>query len=316
MSINKILLILILIIGINTNAKAETWNEPWQKEIIKKSEYFVLARVISNIDSIGTKIKIIKYFGNQKLTGEILINGFSQLQMTSSSGHGLHLDFEKDQIIYFLLSKRDDGNFEIPTPTSGYAVVDEDKNVYATYRHSYHQASIPQEIYEKTYTAIWNYYKTSSFNKEQIIGFINENIEKEPAGFGEDEISLFFLQHAALETAYLLDLTIELDKLKKFIDFENFHSNVSALQLLRNSDNKETKEYLFNYIKNEDNENFQKVIAIWSLNKIGGKEYRKRLSKIKDKLSDEDTGFGGNIMDPRVGTHFPSPKSAIEELEK
>ena len=316
MKISKILLILIFALVIQTNVKAETWNEPWQKEIIKQSEYFVLAKVISNIDSIGAEIEIIKYFGEQKLTGKILINGFSQLQMMSSSGHGLHLKFEKDQIFYFLLIKREDGNFAIPTPTSGFAILDEDKNVFATYRHSYHQVLIPQDIYEKTYTEIWNYYRNSSFDKEKIIGFINENIKKKPAGFDEDEISTFFLQHAALETEYLLDLSFELNNLKKFIDFENFHSNVSALQLLRNSDTKETKEYSLNYIKNKDNENFQKVIAIWSLNEIGGKEYKKKLIKIKDKLSDEETGFGGNIMDPRVGTHFPSPKSAVEELKK
>jgi len=316
MKIIKILLIIIFTVGIQINAKAETWNEPWQKEIIKKSEYFVLAKVISNIDSIGAKIEIIKYFGNQKLSGEILINGFSQLQMTSSSGHGLHLNFKKDQIFYFLLTKRKDGNYALPTPTSGFAILDEEKNVYATYRHSYHQALIPKNIYEKTYTEIWSYYKTSSFDKEKIISFINENIKKKPAGFGEEEISTFFLQHAALETAYLLDLTFELDQLKKFIDFENFHSNVSALQLLRNSDKKETKEYLFKYIQNVEKDNFQKVIAIWSLNKIGGKEYKKKLIKIKDELSDEDTGFGGNIMDPRVGTHFPSPKRAVTEIEK
>lgn len=315
MKIEKILLLLIFVIGIQINAKAETWNEPWQKEIIKTSDYFVLAKVISNIDSIGTKLEIIKYFGDQKLTGEILINGFSKLEMTSSSGQGLHLDFEKDQIFYFLLTKRKDGNFAIPTPTSGFAILDDDKNVYATYRHSYHQALIPQDIYEKTYTEIWSYYKTSNFDKEKIIEFINENIEKEPAGFGEDEISTFFFQHAALETAYLLDLTFELDKLKKFIDFENFHSNVSALQLLGNSDKQETKEFLFEYIKNKKNENFQKVIAIWSLNKIGGEEYRKKLIRIKNRLSDEETGFSGNIMDPRVGTHFPSPKSAVEEIK-
>lgn len=298
------------------NAKAETWNEPWQKEIIKNSEYFVLAKVMSNIDSIGTKIQIIQYFGDQKLTGEILINGFSFLELTSSSGHGLHLNFTKDQLFYFLLTKGKDGNFAIPTPTSGFALLDDDKNVYATYRHSYHQALIPQDIYEKTYTEIWNYYKKSTFDKDKIIGFINENMEKEPAGFEESEISTFFLQHAALETAYLLDLTFELDKLKKFIDFENSHSNISSLQLLGNSDKQETKDFLFEYIKNKKNKNFQKVIAIWSLNKIGDEVYTKKLLKIKNSLSDEDTGFGGNIMDPRVGTHFPSPRSAVAEMKK
>lgn len=314
MRIIKIALFLILTFTIQTKVLAETWNEPWQKEIIKKADFFVLAKVLSNTDRIGAEIEIIKYFGNQKLTGKILINGFSLLQMTSSSGHGVHLDFEKDQIFYFLLTKREDGNFAIPTPTSGFAILDEEKNVYATFRHSYHQAYISQEIYEKTYNEIWNYYKTSDFNKENILPFINEFIDKEPAGFEDNEISTFFLQHAALETAYLLDISIALDRLKKFVMSDNFHSRVSALQLLSNSNNEETKEYLFAYVKDEQNKNFEKVIAIWSLSKIGGKEYKEKLLKIAENQSDEETGFGGNIMDPRVGTYFPSPKSAIEEL--
>lgn len=315
MRLIKITLFLILTLTIQTKVSAETWDEPWQKEIIKNADYFVLAKVLSNIDSIGTKIEILKYFGNQKLEGEILINGFSLLNMTSSSGHGTHLSFEKDQIIYFLLTKRKDGNYAIPTPTSGFAVLDEDKNVTATYRHSYHQALIPQEIYERTYAEIWNYYKTSEFNKENVFQLINENIDKQPAGFDENEISTFFLQHATLETAYLLDISIDLDKLKKFVESDNFHARVSALQLLSNSNNEETKEYLFNFVNNEQNENFEKVIAIWSLNKIGGKEYKEKLIEISKNQSDEETGFGGNIMDPRIGTHFPSPKKAIEQLK-
>lgn len=314
MKIFNLVLILILTLSVHSNVSAETWNEPWQKEIIKNSDYFVLAKVLSNVDSIGTEIEIIKYFGNQKLEGKVLINGFSLLNMTSSSGHGVHLNFKKDQTIYFLLNKRKDGNYAISTPTSGFAVLDSDNNIYATYRHSYHQAKVPQKIYEKTYTEIWNYYKTGKFENEKIQPFIDEYIEKSPAGFEEDEISTFFLQHVAMETAYLLDLQIELDKLKKFIESENFHSRVSALQLLGNSNSESTKVYLFDFISNEQNENFEKVIAIWSLNKIGGKMYKKKLQEIVDNLSDERTGFGGNIMDPRVGTHFPSPKGAVEEL--
>ncbi len=315
MRLIKIALFLILTLTIQTKVSAETWDEPWQKEIIKSADYFVLAKVLSNIDSIGTEIEILKYFGNQKLEGKILINGFSLLNMTSSSGHGTHLDFEKDQIIYFLLTKRKDGNYAIPTPTSGFAVLDEDKNVYATYRHSYHQALVPQVIYEKTYTEIWNYYKTSEFNRENVLQLINENIDKDPAGFDENEISTFFLQHATLETAYLLDISIGLERLKKFVESDNFHSRVSALQLLSNLNNEETKDYLFDFVNNEQNENFEKVIAIWSLSKIGGKKYKEKLLGIVENQSDEETGFGGNIMDPRVGTHFPSPKGAIEKLK-
>jgi len=32
-------------------------------------------------------------------------------------------------------------------------------------------------------------------------------------------------------------------------------------------------------------------------------------------MSDEESGFGGNLMDPRVCTRFPSPKQAINELK-
>ena len=314
MRIIKIIFFLILTLSFNSKVSAETWNEPWQKEIIKNADYFVLAKVLSNVDSIGTEIEVIKYFGNERLTGKILINGFSLLQMTSSSGHGVHLNFEKDQIFYFLLTKRKDGNYAIPTPTSGFAILDEDKNVVGTYRHSYHQALVTQDIYEKTYTEIWSYFKTSEFNRENILPFLNEYIDKEPSGFEENEISIFFLQHAALETAYLLEIPIALDRLKKFVESGNFHSRVSGLQLLSNLKNNETKEYLLNYVKNEQNENFEKVIAIWSLSKIGGKEYKEKLFEIAENQSDEETGFGGNIMDPRVGTRFPSPKEAIEEL--
>lgn len=311
----KIVLFLILAFTINSKASAETWNEPWQKEIIKKADYFVLAKVVSNVDSIGTEIEIIKYFGDQKLEGKILINGFSLLHMTSSSGHGVHLNFEKDQTIFFLLNKGEDGNYAIPTPTSGFAYLDSEKNVSATYRHSYHQALIPQEVYEQTYSEIWNYYKSGKFEQDKILQFINKYLDKSPAGFEQEELSTFFLQHAALETAYLLDLEIELDRLQKFIESDNFHSRVSALQLLGNSNTELAKEYLFDFIANEQNENFEKVIAIWSLTRNGRKVYKKKLLEIVDQLSDEDTGFGGNIMDPRVGTHFPSPKGAVEKLK-
>lgn len=310
----KLLVILILTLGLQTNLKAETWNEPWQKEIIQKAEYFVLANVIE-LDSLGVHLEIMQNFGQNKLPNRILINGFSLLNLGSSSGQGVHYDFEKGQNLYFLLTKKEDGNFAIPTPTSGFAVLDEESNVFATYRHSYHQALIPKDIYELTYQAIWNYYHNLEYDKSSVMEFINEQIEKEPAGFAENEISTFFLQHASLETAYLLDVPIELNRIKKFAQSDNFHSKVSSVQLMSLIDDKDTKEFLFEFIQNDDNDNFEKVIAIRSLKKIGGKEYETKLLGIAENLSDEDTGFGGNIMDPRVGTRFPSPRQAVKETE-
>lgn len=308
----KVLLFLSLSLAFQNNSKAETWDEPWQKEIIQKAEYFILGNVIRK-DSLGAQIEILHNFGSNELPNRILINGFSLLDLTSSSGKGLNMEFEEGQKFYFLLTKKDDGNYAIPTPTSGFALLDEENNVYATYRHSYHQALIPKDIYEMTYRAIWDHYHNQEKNKDDVLVFINEQIDKKPAGFSEDEISDFFLQHAALETTYLLDIPVELARIRKFAESDNFHSRVSSVQLMSLLDNKETKDFLFEFIQNEKNENFEKVIAIRSLKKIGGEEYKSKLLEIRDSLSDEETGFGGNIMDPRVGTSFPSPKEAVKE---
>lgn len=312
----KTITFLILFFNFATPLQAETWNEPWQKEIIQKADYFVLAKIITNDDN-GAEIEILKSFGDNKIASKtVLINSFSMLNMTSSSGHGVHLYFKPGQTAYILLTKGKDGNYAIPTPTSGYAIVDEKNNVTATYRHSYHQASIPQEVYEKTYSEIWSYYKTGKYNQKAILEFINENIDKEAAGFDENEISLFFLQHAALETAYLLDISIDFQRIKKFLVSDNFHSRVSALQLLSNTKDELNKIFLLEFIKSPEMGNFEKVIAIRSLSKISDTDYQSKLLALEDKVSDEETGFGGNIMDPRVGTHFPTPKGAIQELKK
>ena len=60
MRIIKIVFFLILTLTVQTKISAETWNEPWQKEVIKNSDYFVLAKVLSNVEGIGTEIEIIK----------------------------------------------------------------------------------------------------------------------------------------------------------------------------------------------------------------------------------------------------------------
>lgn len=114
--------------------------------------------------------------------------------------------------------------------------------------------------------------------------------------------------------AYLLDLKPEFKLVSKFANSENYHSRISALQLMGNINSTESKEFLFSTLSNEKFNDFEKVIAIWSLKSIGDKTYINRMKEIKDDLSEEQEGFGGNIMDPRVGTYFPSPKKAVELL--
>lgn len=310
-NLKKILLAIIFIFSA-LNLQAETWNEPWQKEIIEKSDYFVFGKVIEN-NGKNAKIKIEKRFGNEITPDEIIIDNYFLLELTSSSGETINIDLKRNSSYYLFLKKNKNNNYSLPTPTSGFVELD-NKNVIATYRHSYHQASIPQIIYELTFENIWSYYKTGKFDKTKILNFINDYLSKHPAGFAENEISLFYLQHSALETAYLLDLMPNINDVLKFAKSENFHSRVSALQLLGNYKTKESDNYLISVILDKTSANFEKVIAIWSIKKSNNKEYFELLKKNISQLSGKSEGFGGNIMDPRVGTYFPSPKQAVESL--
>lgn len=159
----KIAITLFLVI-IGVSSYATTWDEPWQKEIIEKSEYFAYGTVLSASDSLVT-VEIVKSFGNIKLPKIITIDNFFMLHLCSmSGGHGPEFNFDKGEKGYFFLKKGENGNFQIPTPTSGFDRIVDGK-VHATYRHTYHQAAVSPEIYEFTYKEIWRkYYGSESLH--------------------------------------------------------------------------------------------------------------------------------------------------------
>lgn len=297
---------------ISISSFSTTWDEPWQKEIIEKSDVFVFAKVLTASDSMIT-VEVTKTF-ESTLKGVITIDNFFLLDLCSmSGGHGPEFRFEVGIEGYFFLKEGKNGNYQIPTPTSGFDLLDEG-NVHATYRHSYHKALLPVEIYELTYTEIWNKYHSDSFDSKKVESYINEQLKLAPAGFNEDEINVFFKQHAALETAYLLGIEIDFEVLIKFSEFDNFHSRISAIRAMYNVENEKAIKYLLEYIIDKEKEEFSQVIAIWTLWKMEDSKVQKRLKAMVKNLSEEETGFGGNIMDPRVCTHFPNPKLAVMEL--
>ncbi|WP_417354866.1 hypothetical protein [Flavobacterium sp.] len=307
---NHLTFLLVLFTSFIVNAT--TWDEPWQKEIIQKSDCFVYGSVIQVNDTVVT-VNVVKSFG-RVLTGQIKIDGFFMLELCSmSGGHGPELHFKEGDEGYFFLKKGDNGNYMIPTPSSGFDII-VDGSVHATYRHTYHQAAVDPKVYEMTYSQIWNYYHNKKVNDAEVKKFIEEYLSKPVAGFEEDELDLFFNQHVALETAYLLNIPVDFDMLKKFAESENYHSQISAMRCMGVQNTSETKKYIISYIQQEDKSSFSKVMGIEGLIASGDKKYIKQLINIKDKVSDEETGFGGNIMDPRVCTSVPSPRMAIEMI--
>lgn len=310
---NKILLS-ALAFFIVFSSQALTWDEPWQKEILQQSEYFAYGKVLTANDSVVT-IEIEKSFG-EGLSGTITLDGFFMLQICSwTDGDVPEFIFDEGEEGYLFLKKGENGNYQIPTPSSGFDRLVEGK-VHATYRHTYHQAAIPPEVYELTYTEIWNNYHSNSFDKEKILKYINENLSLEPAGFEEDEIDIFFRQHAALESIYLLELEFDYETLEKFASCDNFHSRISAIRAMHGQDKEKVSSFLFEYLVDKEQDDFTKVLAIWTLWKMKDKKVQSKLWKLRKKLSDEENGFGGNIMDPRVCTHFPTVQNAVLELKE
>lgn len=310
-------ILLLAFVFVTTITSATTWDEPWQDKVIKEADYFVFAKV-NDFDEIkGVTIEIIKSLGGQELKGQIQITDFYALDLLSrSEAHGREFQFEDIKECYFFIKKNDKGKYCIATPTAGFDYL-KDGNVYATYRHSYHQVLVPVDLYEKTMTAIFNNYHNQPYDNHFIRDFVIKYTSLKPAGFSEHEINTFFAQHVALECAYHLRLTGFYPNLLLFLtDTSNFHNQVSAARALVSYNTIACKQELLKVISDTTRSDFVQVICIWTLSEFKPIELKEQLLKVYETASTEDNGFGGNIMDPRIGTYFPDVKDALGKLIK
>ncbi|WP_346319708.1 hypothetical protein [Chitinophaga sp. YIM B06452] len=308
------LLLLFLTLTV-ARAHATTWNEPWVDKVIRSSTSFVLAKVISSDPEKGVKISVIRALGGKTLKDSLVITGFSLLEICSISGeHGPEFRIAEADSCFFFISQAKDGKYCIATPTTGFDYV-RDGKVRASYRHSYHQALVPFEVYEKTMTAVFNHYHGLPFDKDYLSKFVSEQLSKAPAGFGEEEISTFFLQHVAMECVYHLRLKVDENLLLPFLnDPENSHNNISAARALAAANTGTSKQALLKIINDPKQTTFLQVICIWSLAEYQPAELKDQLQKAVASASEESNDFGGNIMDPRVCTSIPSVKEALHTL--
>jgi hypothetical protein len=306
--------LIILMLGV-TSLKATTWDEPWADKVIKQASSFVLAKIISNDAEKGVKIFILKTLGGNPLSDSILISDFYSLNLCSTSGgHGAEFHTVVTDSCYFFIQKNAAGKYCIATPTAGFDYVD-DGTVIGSFRHTYHQAAIPASIYEMTMTAIFNNYHGSAFDRKSVEDFVVAYLSKKPAGFTEDEIDTFFLQHVALETVYHLNLQIKESLVLPFLnDTTSFHNQVSGARAMRAFNTESNKQELLKAIGDTTRRSFVRVMCIWSLSELKPTKLKSQLQLIAASASDETDGFGGNIMDPRICTHVPTVKEALKEL--
>jgi hypothetical protein len=311
----KLLLFLFFFILNTAYGFSITWDEPWQDEVLKNSEYFILGKVIES--TTGTvKIKVLKNFGDKKTESEITLEGFYMLRICtkndSSKTDVPTFFFHMIDSVYLFLKKTDIG-YCIPTPTSGYAIVTGGK-VLSTFRHSYQQAHLPVLVYEKCMGAIWNSYRNLPYDTKFVNEFLEKNLKQKPSGFKDHEIKLFFNQHAALEMIYHMRLKDKFALVKPFVNCGNNHLMISAVRCLRNFSTTETKKMLLDYVRDDAKDNFTRVMAVWSLTELKPVEFKKELKVYSLSANQEGTGFGGNGTDPRSCTYVPNLKQALTEL--
>jgi hypothetical protein len=308
--------ILILLLSlISGRASATTWDEPWADKVIAGSSSFILAKVDSSDPAKGIYIEVTKTLAGETLKGRLVINGFYLLTICStSSGEGPEFHVSAVDSCYFFLYKDQKGRYCIATPTAGFDYAFEGK-VGATYRHTYHKAAVPPDVYEKTMTAIFSNYHHLPYDQAYIQGFVKEQLSQKPAPLNPEGASLFFLQHVALECVHHLRLPIDEDLIYPFLnDTKNFHSQVSAAGALIAFNTPRSKAALVSVIGDTTRRDFVKVMCVWTLAEFHPADLKSTLQTMERTASTEGDGFGGNIMDPRVCTSIPTVKDALDDL--
>lgn len=304
--------ILIFFCTLSGLSLATTWDEPWQDHIIKEADLLIKAEIIEKTDST-LLIEIIKDFSEENKSGKIKIQDYFMLDLCSFS-EKLHIPGDVGMIGYFLLKESTNGYYSLPTPTAGIDWLI-DGEVYATFRHSYNKALVKPDLYEKCYQAIWKHFHGKSYDQDGIESFIQKTLHEEPKGLEiKEERADFFEQHVALEMSYLLELSVPFETLKKFAEFKEFHSKISAFRAMSNCKNEEAQAFIVDFVLDKNQDVFVKSIALKSLMGKANEESKKRLCKKRKKLPEERPSFGGNIMDPRICTKIESPRSIATRI--
>ncbi|MDJ1498214.1 HEAT repeat domain-containing protein [Cytophagaceae bacterium DM2B3-1] len=306
---------LFLFLWISISSMATTWEEPWQDQIMREADNFVLGKVLSIDSEKGMTIQIVKNLAGNKLPEQVQITHYYLLRYCSRSAHDDHeLDWSKVDSCYFFLKKDEKGNMGISTPTSGYALV-KDGYVYATYRHSFIKVPISPDIYEGTTIALFRHAHGLTYDQTYIKNFINESLHLPPVSFEKKDLATASLQHIALECIFHLQLTDYNDQILPFLhNSKNPHNQISAARALTWYHSQPTQEALIEMIANKKNDTFIKVTCIWALAASKPIAYKETLLKLAKKAPEGPMSLGTDLSDPRGCTIIPSVKGALEKV--
>lgn len=300
-----------------SQAHASTYDEPWQEEVLREADALVKLRIVRGSET-EAQFERLEQLAGQAVPERGSIDRFAGMNVTSTSSmaSGFPLLLNDGDEGYFTLGKTDDAaRWSIATPTSGYALVGDGK-VTATFRHSYHQALVPEPLYREATLAIFQKLHGEPWDAEAQRASMEALLAQPPASIGT-EAERFFQQHVALESCYHFCTAADLPSLEPFLASEDHHVQISAVRALSAADSPEGRARLLAFVKDDSRAGFARVMAVWGLARLDAREHAEALLAYLPQAPTDETGFGGNIMDPRVGTSFPnSVQDAIEELLK
>jgi len=317
--------IVLLILALCTSLSAETWDEPWHRDVVEKSDAFGLYEVVRTSPT-RVVFKEVRHLAGLQTGPNVELTGYYSGNVVSTSTvNGVRtgessLSFKGPGTRYYLFLKKVSGSttWVIASPTSGFAEVQPGDKVISTFRISVHQALVDSGTYELAQTCIFRKLHGQECSPD-VYSFIQTQLAAAPAAMSNnasaEEADLFFKQHAALETTYLTGYAVEPEILSKFLEDSVFHTQISAVRALRALASKERNAMLMSFVTNDSRNILARVVAVQMIRETGARELKDQIIAYVPKASSTPVGLGIAIMDPRIGTRFPaSLKSALEEL--
>lgn len=299
---------------VSKSAWAHSWNEPWHQYVVKNAVTFVKAKTVK-VSGSEASFALVKNLAGVRVTPTFTVTGLSHQHLNIGAGDTVYLflaepeDVENPPDQDAKPNKDAGAIFALITPTASVAKVLSD-GVVAVYRHSYHAALVSPELYEWTQRAIFNRSMLEAWDEERVRKYISAELAKPPGPLETHTDSDFFRQHIAMELlvhqagAGMASKEV-LALLEPYLRDSGFHPQISAARALGAVAGEASTERLLRFIENADREGFAKVMAVWALERRRTKKVQKRLEAYRSQAETDELGFGGGIMDPRIGTYFP-----------
>lgn len=250
---------------LSTGAEANTWDEPWQEAVVAKSNSFGLFKV-DRVTGTAAHALLVKQLAGEPTGSAVEIKGYSQLSVTSASSDHWEVWLKPGKSYYLHLSKGPDGNWQFQTPSAGADLVQDDGLVQATYRISMHKALVPAPVFEMTQTCIFLAARGATCDREPVEAFIRQQLSADPASIDKTptqaQLTQFFMQHAALETAAALRYMPAGFELEKYLNSPTMHVQFSALKLLASNRNKDIPARLGAYVCSDKNDPASRMYAL------------------------------------------------------